>query len=290
VTDFDYPVFVADLRTIGQEESDAATLQSALAATQRAFARFLSEPQTPLPEKPSEPRLNLISSRLFSAERMDVAGVLLESWRQSPATIRNRYSVVKLADIAEIILGRHIRRNPVSNESASSANYIQAGNVRRFHIELGDVPRLSPEEIGKAEASQLQPEDVLITSTGQYLGRAAIVDDRALPAIASNAVTVLRTRDRERVDPKFLVAFLNSPAGIEQFEQRRIKGVAQPYLRRGDIEAISIPLPPLKVQQTAVAEIWNLLARADAMAAEAEAMKARAHTLLLDVLGQEPSQ
>jgi hypothetical protein len=289
-TDSEYPVFVADLRTIGKEQSDVVTLHTALAATQRAFARFLREPDSPISEEHSEPRLNLISSRLFSAERMDVAGVLLESWRQSPASLPNRYSVVKLADIAEIILGRHIRRNPVSNESAFSANYIQAGNVRRFYIELADVPRLSLEEIGKAEAARLRPDDVLITSTGQYLGRAAIVDDSALPAIASNAVTVLRTRDRERVDPKFLVAFLNSPAGIEQFEQRRIKGVAQPYLRRADIEAISIPLPPLKVQQTAVAEIWNLLARADSMVAEAETMKARAHTLLLDVLSQEQSR
>ncbi len=290
VTDFDYPVFVADLRTKGKDETDAVPLRSALAVTQHAFARFLGEPYSPVPENPLGPRFDLVSSRLFSAARIDVAGVLLESWRQSPASPPNRYSVVKLADIAEIISGRHIRRNPLSNESQLSVNYIQAGNVRRFNIELDNVPRLSREEIGKGEAARLKPEDVLITSTGQYLGRAAIVEDRALPAIASNAVTVLRTRDRDRVDPKFLVAFLNSPAGIEQFEQRRIKGVAQPFLRRGDIEAISIPLPPLKVQKTAVAEIWNLLARADSMAAEAEIMKARAHTLLLDVLSQEQSQ
>jgi len=286
----DYPIFVADLRSLDDQESDSRTpLQSLLDQTLEAFFQFSQEQAHGVQPTGKYPVGNVVSSSLISPERLDVAGIMLEAWRNKPLAAQSRYSVAKLGELAAIILGRHVKKVGERTRVPNSVNYIQAGNVRRFEIELNNVPQLVDEEANAAVPARLKAGDVLITSTGQYLGRAALVTATHIPAVASNAVTILRVRNIESVDPRYLVAFLNSPAGVEQFEQRRIKSVAQPYLRRGDIEDIAIPLPPLEVQKAVVDEIWDLLARADSMVAQAENMRARAQTLLLDVLSERPT-
>lgn len=287
----DYPIFVADLRSPDDLESKSnATLQSRLDQTRDAFLKFSDERVHGLRAAIKSSGGSIISSHFLTAERFDVAGIMLEAWRRSPLAIPGKYSVAKLSEIADIILGRHVKKVSERTPALSSANYIQAGNVRRFEIDLNEVPRLTADEVSATAAARVTPGDVLITSTGQYLGRAALVTKAHIPAVASNAVTILRIRNSGKIDPRYLVAFLNSPAGVDQFEQRRIKGVAQPYLRRRDVEEIAIPLPPLEVQESAANEIWDLLARADGMAADAERMRMRAHTLLVDVLSERPIQ
>src|SRR5262249_38179334 len=154
------------------------------------------------------------------------------------------------------------------------ATYIQAGHVRRFVLRAGDAPRLSRTQYDVTERARVSARDVLITTTGQYIGRAAVVNENELPAIASSAVAIVRVLNLSEIDPRYLAAFLNSPAGVEQFEQRRIKGVAQPYIRKSEIGGIAVPVPPIAIQREAADEIWALLSKADAMVAEAADLRA----------------
>jgi type I restriction enzyme M protein len=287
-TGVEYPVFIADLRATSGEAHSESELQLCLNQTREAFLKFWGDRDCGFHITNQRSSARIVSSNLISSDRFDVAGIMLEAWKLSPLALSGKYSVAKLNEVADIVLGRHIKRIGDRDPTIKTANYIQAGNVRRFEIDLADVVKISEYEMKAGAAAFLKKGDVLITSTGQYLGRAALVIDEQLPAIASNAVTILRIRDPHIIDPRYLVALLNSPAGVEQFEQRRIKGVAQPYLRKSDVEEIAIPLPPLEVQLSAAHEIWDLLAKADGMIVEADKMRARAHNLLVEVLSERP--
>jgi hypothetical protein len=281
----DYPLFVADLRASAAEELGSdLDLVGRLEQTRAAFSEFISAPAVLRDGRATAGAV--VSSAAVSGDRLDVAGILIESWRRSPAKIRTSYPIGRLDDIAEIISGTHIKS--AEQGFGDYATYIQAGHVRRFVVRAGDAPRLSRAQHELAKRARLRPRDVLITTTGHYIGRAAVVTDGELPATASSAVTIVRLRERSDVDPRYLAAFLNSPAGVEQFEQRRIKGVAQPYIRKSELGGISIPIPPIGVQREAADEIWALLTRADAMVAQANELRARAHeTLIQRLAGDE---
>jgi type I restriction enzyme M protein len=274
----DYPVYIADLKSKPPRTADQVDipLEASLRRVADEFKRNRKSSASSHFELGK-----CVSSRLLSDERIDVSGILLESWRTAPGSVQSDYEIRKVKEVAEVVSGRFLKTSP---SVVRVGNYIQAGNVKRFCIDLDGTPPLSREHLAITRSSLLQPEDVLITSTGQYIGRSALVRPEHLPAVASNAVTILRINNTLHLDPNYLVAFLNSPAGLEQFEQRRIKGVAQPYIRKADVGEVSIVIPPLSVQQAVVAKIASLLERADALVSESEAMRNRAHHLLVDVL------
>jgi SAM-dependent methyltransferase len=277
----EYSLFVADLRAgRANEPGSDLHLSDQLEQTRSAFLAFLSAPTGLRDGRGTEGAV--VSSTAISGDRLDVPGILIESWRRSPSRIQTSYPIARLDDVADLLSGKHIRSAEQNVEDY--ATYIQAGHVRRFVLRAADAPRLSREQYDIAERARVSGRDVLITTTGQYIGRAAVVNENELPAIASSAVTIVRVRNPSQIDPRYLAAFLNSPAGVEQFEQRRIKGVAQPYIRKSEIGGIAIPVPPIEIQRQAADEIWLLLSKADAMVAEAAELRARAHRMLVDRL------
>lgn len=97
---------------------------------------------------------------------------------------------------------------------------IDSKAVREEGVEPGPDERTSRgfwSATGNAKA-HVQPDDVLLNSTGRgTLGRAACYHLSA-PAICDNHVSILRP-DPAVCDPVYLALYLNSPAGLLQSEQ-----------------------------------------------------------------------
>lgn len=278
----DQQVFIADLRSEGQELGPPEHQFATTISLYREFRNGTFKQS----ESPRDRQATAIPLKSLSPDRLDVSGILLAHWNLNPASVTNQFATSSLGDVSDIISGKHIKWDS-SPAKSPYANYIQAGNVRKFFLEIADAPRLSEEQYKSASSGHLMSGDVLITSTGQHLGRASMVQDCHLPAIASSAVSILRVKNKSLITPEFLVAFLNSPSGIEQFEQHRIKGVAQPYLRKSDISEIVIPIPPVSTQLATSEEIRRILNAADQMIKDAEELRLKAHTLLVKVLAGE---
>lgn len=278
----DQQVFIADLRSNGQELGLPEQQFATVISLYREFRNGTFKQSESIRDRLA----TAIPLKSLSPDRLDVSGILLEHWNQHPASVTHQFATSNLGDISDVISGKHIKWD-ASLGKLSYAKYIQAGNVRKFTLEITDAPALSEEQYKSASSGHLKAGDVLITSTGQHLGRAAMVLDHHLPAIASSAVSILRVKNKNLITPEFLVAFLNSPSGIDQFEQHRIKGVAQPYLRKSDISEIVIPIPPVDTQLKASEEIRRLLNGAEQMVKEAESLRMQAHTLLVKVLAGE---
>jgi restriction endonuclease S subunit len=95
-----------------------------------------------------------------------------------------------------------------------------------------------------AKEVQLQKGDIVIYTTGAYVGNTqAVVEDIA--AIASNHVNILRIKD---LDSIFLAFYMNSIPGQLQIK-RLVSGAAQAELYPKDIEKIIVPILSKIIQQ-----------------------------------------
>jgi restriction endonuclease S subunit len=100
--------------------------------------------------------------------------------------------------------------------------------------------------------SQLRTDDVLFSIAGA-LGRVALVPTNVLPANTNQALAII-TPKQEHIHPRYLAYALNTPYILAQTERQKT-GVAQYNLSLQQVGGLTLPLPPLEVQQTIVAEL-----------------------------------
>jgi restriction endonuclease S subunit len=90
------------------------------------------------------------------------------------------------------------------------------------------------------EKARLQPNDVLMYSTGAYIGRTNVYLDN-FKGLASNHVTIIRP-DKKICNPIYLALYLNSPLGLMQTDQQA-SGSAQREIYPQNIIQYEIFLP-----------------------------------------------
>jgi len=131
-----------------------------------------------------------------------------------------------------------------------SISVVRDGTVDIRQTDIKFVDRLMVRDIDKYE---LRAHDVLmVRGNGNIglVGRAALVladmPDRIYPDL------LMRIRFRSGVDPRFMVAALNSPGVREQIENRARTAVGTYKLNGADVRALRVPVPALSVQQEVV--------------------------------------
>jgi type I restriction enzyme M protein len=197
--------------------------------------------------------------------------------------LRGRYPMPKLEEVADIISGRNVKS--YTEGGVDTAFLIQAGNVKESELQLGTAPHISFADYWATSRSQVKVGDVLVTTTGTYLGRAALVYRLPRVAVASSAVTIVRPTPE--LDPSYLEAILNSEIGREQIGRLRAAASAQPFIRRKDLGEVLIPLPPLAHQKALSNRIGEMLARARALAEQAINLEEEAKAIVVsELLGE----
>jgi type I restriction enzyme M protein len=210
------------------------------------------------------------------SERLDVSHLDPQGEQLLNALSYGSYPVVKLEQVAEILSGRNFKTYVESDQD--TALVIQAGAVRDLELSLNSPQFISRDDYYAAGRGRLQKGDVLVTTTGQYLGRAAVVE-LTRPAVASGAVTILRPT--QQIDPFFLAAVLSSKIGKSQIYRMQASATAQPYIRRSDLGQVRIPLPPLEVQKELAYQIISMLADARDLQRKAVDLETRARDLVV---------
>lgn len=161
-------------------------------------------------------------------------------------------SVVPLASVAQVAAGRAIKSADLLDEPPLERS---VGYVRIKDLTQGKVGRTSswlrPEAVNMEQRWALLPGDVLVSKSGT-IGKAAVVRNGAVGAIAANGLYVLRA-DQERLDAGFLLAYLASPA-CQNWLSAQSRGAAIQHLNRAVLDELPIPLPPLPLQARAAAQ------------------------------------
>lgn len=176
-------------------------------------------------------------------------GDLLASLKDA---LGNSGSIAPLSNVALITAGRSIKSDDLLNEPPIERSI---GYVRIKDLNQGKVGRTSswlrPELASGEQRWALLPGDVLVSKSGT-IGKAALVRNGAVGAIAANGLYVLRA-DQERLDAGFLLAYLASPV-CQNWLSAQSRGTVIQHLNRTVLDELPIPLPPLSMQARAAAQ------------------------------------
>lgn len=128
---------------------------------------------------------------------------------------------------------------------------VNSQHIGSRHINYDGLQRTTEKLFNAAPEAHIQKGDLLIYTTGAYIGRTnAYLDD--IPAFASNHVNILRLSPD--IDHAYMAIVLQSVIG--QFQtQQHARGSAQAELYPSDIDKFFVPLLPIEKQL----EIGNLV-------------------------------
>ncbi len=203
-----------------------------------------------IPVPPLEVQKEIVAEIEGYQKVINGARAVLDNYRPH-IPIHPDWPFVPLGETCEAIMdGTHF--SP-SNAEAGERPYITSKNVRENYLDLSNITYIS-EEAHRAIYTRcpVRTGDVLYIKDGANTGLAAINTLTEEFSLLSS-VAVLRGKS-DALDNRYLAFYLNSERG-RQSMLSMISGVAITRLTLTKLNAATIPLPPLAVQQTIVAEI-----------------------------------
>jgi len=158
-----------------------------------------------------------------------------------PGSILGRWPTARLGQLLDFMTSGS--RGWAEHYAASGDLFLRIQNVRRDELLLDDVAFVRTPDTAEARRTRVLPGDVLLSITAD-LGRTAVVPTGLGPAFINQHLSILRT---QALAPRFLSAYLTSPAGQGQVLSRNRQGV-KAGLNFDDIRSIVVPLPTMGEQ------------------------------------------
>ena len=277
----DENVLVAEVQSVGYDRFGQASGHSDFPDLIEVVRTFLETGQVRVNFQDSNLKVWSVPENELNDKRLDVAQLNPAGHDILEALKRGRYPTVRLEKIVDIISGsnfkQYVERGP------NTALVLQAGSIRDLVLDLSSVPYIPLEDYENLKRAQVKIGDVLVTTTGQYLGRAVAIDNLPDRAVASGAVTILRPLHEGEINPFFLAALISSDVGKKQIAQQTF-GIAQPYIRRKDLGAISIPIPSLSKQEEIAVRIKDLLTESQKLIQSVHELELTAKQLVIKEL------
>lgn len=184
---------------------------------------------------------------------------VVEAQRIDSNHFREEYSL-----LFDFLLSRfeckEIRQIVNLNRRGLQPKYVEDGEIMVVnskhlsftHINYDETERTSKEEYQKQQVAHIINGDVLIYTTGAYIGLTNCFN-KDEEALASNHVNILRLSDKN-IDPNYLALVLNTIIGVLQ-TQKHSRGSAQLELYPADIEKFLIPI----IDKTKMKDIGDLV-------------------------------
>jgi type I restriction enzyme, S subunit len=180
---------------------------------------------------------------------------------------------VPLAHVADLVRGVSYPKTDAREEPAAGhVPVLRATNIQDARLVLdSDLVFIAERNVSPEQL--LRPGDiVLATSSGSkhLVGKSGQL--RA-PWHGSFGAFCAAVRPKKGINPHYLALFLQAPAYWRQITKKAL-GVNINNLRRGDLESLELPLPPLAVQERIVAGIEKQFSRLDEAVAILKRVKA----------------
>lgn len=177
---------------------------------------------------------------LYYSSNIDAENMLPEHYNSENAlaeTIFEGSQTKKLEDIAEIINGKGAKKE---NYLENGIPYLRARDIQNGKIIKPDV-YIDFEEANYFSNQLIQAGDILLT---KFFGqnKLALVTESDVPAIASNALFIIRPFD---ISEGYLYKYLTSKTGNDIFNKQLNKvkkGVTIPSVTLSDLKKIEVPI------------------------------------------------
>lgn len=188
------------------------------------------------------------------------------------------YSVKKLSSICSLITdGDH----SAPDYKERGILYLLSESIQAGYINKTIYRYISQSLHNTLAKSALQANDVLVTKTGIYFGKSAVVPEGFPEANTSAHVGIMRLSD-DTINPYYLSTFINSKFGYQQFRRRGIKAT-RPEIKLIEFNDISIVQLPQSLQ----IDVENLVKQSAELRKAAEDGYTSAESYLLECLGMQ---
>lgn len=151
---------------------------------------------------------------------------------------------------------------------------VRAQNVQMGKFEDKNRLYISKEVSDFLVRSQLHGRELLMVFIGAGTGNVCLAPDNERWHLAPNVAKI----DFDFVDRKYMFYYLQSDLGVKNVLSR-VKATAQPSLSMETIREIVTIVPPIDEQQEIVRRVESLFAKADAIEARYQALKAKIDNL-----------
>ena len=161
----------------------------------------------------------------------------------------DKWTCCNVEDIADVTVGLVIKPTRFyTDDTQNGVKAFRSLNVREMRINDSDWVYFSEEGNEQNKKSQLQRGDVLVVRSG-YPGTSCVVTDEY---VGCNAIDVMIARPKQdKINPYYLCAFNNFPHGMNQI-RHGTGGAAQKHFNVGAYNKVTIPLPPMELQDSFV--------------------------------------
>ena len=161
--------------------------------------------------------------------------------------MKKDWTYKKLGEVCMSDLGKTLNH---STDTGTLYPYLCAINVLWDKIDLSTLKQTKFED-SELERYSVKKGDLLICEGGDT-GRAAIWESDE-PMLYQNALH--RVRFQPRINARFALYFLRHLKNIGDIDLKYSKGVTIKHLVKSSLLSISIPIPPLSIQHSIVAEL-----------------------------------
>ena len=187
--------------------------------------------------------------------------------------MRGNWTQVVIRDVADLVRGVTYAKNDSRDTPAEGFSPIlRATNIQHSRLVLeSDLVFVPSDNVSPTQ--RLRTGDIVMaTSSGSkhLVGKSALMRTDWAGSFGAFCATL---RAKPTIDPRYLSAFLQSPAYWQQVTKKAL-GVNINNLRRGDIETLALPLPELDEQREIVAELEKQFSRLDEAVANLQRVKA----------------
>ncbi len=154
--------------------------------------------------------------------------------------------------------GNHGENRPRPDEfNASGEHFVRAADMNNGRIDFDRASRINEVARQRVRKGVGASGDVLLSHKGT-VGKVALVPDDAPPFVCSPQTTFWRSLDTERLNCRYLWAFLSSPGFRNQLASRAGETDMAPYVSLTSQRGLVVTLPPIG-EQRAIAHILGTL-------------------------------
>ena len=179
-----------------------------------------------------------------------------------------------LGAICEIVSGI-TKDSKKQGDDYREVPYLRVANVQRLQLDHAEVKTIPAKESSIA-SYRLEPGDILLNEGGDRdkLGRGWIWQGQISECIHQNHVFRARIRDGKAV-PKWIAYYANTNEARAYFLESGKQTTNLASISKKNLSAFPVPLPPVHVQETLVAEIDTQLSRLDEVVTTLQGIQAK---------------
>lgn len=154
----------------------------------------------------------------------------------------------RLADLTTKIGSGATPRGGKGVYQDEGTSFVRSQNVYDLRFDHDGLAHISDQAADSLKGVTIESADVLVNITGESVTRTCIVDDDVLPARVSQHVAIVRA-EPQSLDPVYLLYSLINPPTKAMLNTLSQAGATRRALTKGHLEALEIPVPPLKEQE-----------------------------------------